>query len=50
MNKVTTLIMYVDDMVVTENDPSEIVMIQKYLATKFKFKDLSNLKYFLGLK
>ena len=42
--------MYVDDMVVTENDLSEITALQRQLATEFKLKDLGNLKYFLGIE
>ena len=50
MEKVTTLIVYVDDMVVTENDPSEITALQRKLATEFELKDLGNLRYFLGIE
>ena len=50
MEKVTALIIYVDDMVVTENDPSEIIIVQRKLATEFKLKDLGNLRYFLGIE
>ena len=48
--KVTALIVYVDDMVVTRNDPSEIIALQRQLATEFELKDLGNLKYFLGIE
>ena len=48
--KVTALIMYVDDMVVTENDPSKITTLQRQLATEFELKDLGNLKYFLEIE
>ena len=48
--KVTTLIVYVDDMVLTGDDPCEIKALQEYLATKFEMKDLGQLKYFLGIK
>ena len=50
MTKITALIVYVDDMVVTKNDSSGITTLQRQLATKFKLKDLGNLKYFLGIK
>ena len=50
LGKVTALIVYVDDMVVTGNDPSEITALQKELATEFKLKDLGNLRYFLGIE
>ena len=50
LGKVTALIVYVDDMVVTRNDPSEITALQRKLATEFELKDLGNLKYFLGIE
>lgn len=48
--KVTALIVYVDDMVVTSNDEDEIKRLQKLLATEFELKDLGDLKYFLGIE
>ena len=48
--KITTLIVYVDDMVVTENDPEERKALQNYLSREFKMKDLGSLKYFLGIE
>ena len=38
--KITTLIVYVDDMVVTGNDPEEIKVLQNYLYREFQMKDL----------
>ncbi|CAL9011071.1 unnamed protein product [Prunus brigantina] len=38
--KVTTLIIYVDDMIITGNDKQEISQLQDYLATEFEMKDL----------
>ncbi|CAL8164293.1 unnamed protein product [Prunus armeniaca] len=38
--KVTTLIIYVDDMIITGNDKLEISQLQDYLATEFEMKDL----------
>ena len=48
--KITALIVYVDDMVVTRNDPMEQSALKKYLSTEFKMKDLGSLKYFLGIE
>lgn len=48
--KVTILIVYVDDMVVTGSDDEEINKLQQILATEFELKDLGNLKYFLGIE
>ncbi|WKA12263.1 hypothetical protein VitviT2T_029673 [Vitis vinifera] len=48
--KITTLIVYVDDMVVTRNDPEERKALQNYLFREFEMKDLGPLKYFLGIE
>ena len=48
--KITTLIIYVDDMVVTSDDQDEIESLQRHLASEFKMKQLGDLKYFLGIK
>jgi len=48
--RITTLIIYVDDMIVTGNDQDEISSLQQYLASEFEMKQLGNLKYFLGIK
>ncbi|CAH9050716.1 unnamed protein product [Cuscuta europaea] len=47
---ITALIVYVDDMVVTGNNPKEMAILQKVLAAEFELKDLGNLKYFLGIE
>ena len=38
--KVTTLIVYVDDMIITGDDVEEISRLQKHLATEFEMKNL----------
>jgi hypothetical protein len=48
--KIIALIVYVDDMVVTGNDPKEKKALQIYLSREFKMKDLGHLKFFLGIK
>lgn len=48
--KITALIIYVDDMIVTGNDQYEISSLQQYLASEFEMKQLGNLKYFLGIE
>ncbi|KAJ9559398.1 hypothetical protein OSB04_014012 [Centaurea solstitialis] len=48
--KITALIVYVDDLVVTGNDDYELKDLQSRLATKFELKDLGPLKYFLGIE
>ena len=46
--KITALIVYVDDMVVSGNDLDGRKALQSYLSSEFKMKDLDHLKYFLG--
>ncbi|RVX20052.1 Retrovirus-related Pol polyprotein from transposon RE2 [Vitis vinifera] len=48
--KITALIVYVDDMVVTGNDHEERKALQNYLFREFEMKDLGPLKYFLGIE
>lgn len=48
--KITALIIYVDDMIVTGNDYDSISRLQKYLASEFEMKKLGDLKYFLGIE
>ncbi|CAL9023670.1 unnamed protein product [Prunus brigantina] len=48
--KLTALIIYVDDMIVTGDDQAEIQSLQKYLASEFEMKSLGDLKYFLGIE
>ncbi|RVW90637.1 Retrovirus-related Pol polyprotein from transposon RE1 [Vitis vinifera] len=48
--KITALIVYVDDMVVTGNDPEERKALQNYLSREFEMKDLGHLKYFLEIE
>lgn len=49
-NKVTALIVYVDDIVVTVNDAEAIKILKLQLTKDFEIKDLGPLKYFLGIK
>ncbi|CAL8991610.1 unnamed protein product [Prunus brigantina] len=48
--KLTALIVYVDDIIVTGNDAKEQLKLQKYLFQEFEMKDLGDLKYFLGIE
>ncbi|KAB2634436.1 hypothetical protein D8674_038697 [Pyrus ussuriensis x Pyrus communis] len=48
--KVTLVIIYVDDMVVTGDDTEEMGRLQEYLSSDFEMKDLGGLKYFLGIE
>ncbi|KAL2461978.1 cysteine-rich RLK (RECEPTOR-like protein kinase) 8 [Abeliophyllum distichum] len=48
--KAIALIVYVDDMIVKENDPEERKALQEYMSREFKMKDLGPLKYFLWIE
>jgi len=48
--KVTALLVYVNDIVVTRNDDEEQQILKGKLAKKFEIKDLGVLKYFLGIE
>ena len=44
------LLLYVDDMIITGDDLSEIQELKDFLSQNFEMKDLGHLSYFLGLK
>ena len=46
----TVLLVYVDDMIITGNDPSSIAALKSLLHQKIGIKDLGSLKFFLGLE
>ena len=48
-DKITDLIIYVDDMIVTGNDLTEMSKLKDYLSSEFNMKDCGRLKYFLGI-
>ena len=48
--EVTALIVYVDDMIVTGNNPGEQKALPNCLAQEFEMKSLGHLKYFLGIE
>ncbi|KAL0546054.1 hypothetical protein IC582_015959 [Cucumis melo] len=48
--KIAILIVYVDDIVLTEDDQTEISQLKQKMGDEFEIKDLGNLKYFLGME
>ncbi|KAL0543967.1 hypothetical protein IC582_019077 [Cucumis melo] len=47
---IVLLLLYVDDMIITGNDPQATSDLQHYLGQHFEMKDLGSLNYFLGLE
>ena len=48
--KVTALLVYVDDIIVTGDDDRERQLLSQCLAKEFEIKTLGRLKYFLGIE
>lgn len=48
--KITILIVYVDDIIVTGNDNKEVERVKQMMAKEFEVKDLGALRYFLGME
>ena len=46
----TALLIYVDDILITGNDPISVAMTKKFLHGHFHLKDLGPVKYFLGME
>lgn len=44
------VLVYVDDLLITGNDPALIQETKQVLHSHFKIKDLRELKYFLGIE
>ncbi|XP_021716947.1 uncharacterized protein LOC110684822 [Chenopodium quinoa] len=47
---ITAILVYVDDLLITENDKQEIITLKTLLSSHFHMKDLGPLRYFLGLE
>ncbi|CAL8132110.1 unnamed protein product [Prunus armeniaca] len=45
----TALLIYVDDILITGNDMAAINSLKQFLHTRFRIKDLGDLKLFLGI-
>jgi hypothetical protein len=50
MGRITVLIIYVDDKIVTGNDLEKRIRLQEHLSRDFEMRDLGCLKYFLGIE
>ncbi|KAL6329783.1 hypothetical protein AAG906_037489 [Vitis piasezkii] len=48
--KVTILIVYVDDIILTRDYLLEIKRLKEHLALRFEIKDLSPIRYFFGME
>lgn len=46
----TTLIVYVDDIVIMRIDKMDIARLKGSLAKEFEIKDCGSIKYFLGIE
>ena len=46
----TTLLIYVDDILITGNDEKAISSLKQFLHTRFRIKDLGDLKFFMGIE
>ena len=49
-NSFTVILVYVDDIVITGNNPQVIQSTKEFLNHRFRIKDLGLLKYFLGIE
>ncbi|KAL4562118.1 hypothetical protein LXL04_034312 [Taraxacum kok-saghyz] len=50
LGKITILIVYVDDIIVTGDDEQEIKEVKNIMSKEFQVKDLGAPKYFLGME
>ena len=49
-SSIILLVVYVDDIVITENDSTRISSLKSFLHSQFHTKDLGMLRYFLGVE
>lgn len=49
-DSISLVAVYVDDIILTGNNPTELIQLKSFLDTEFKIKDLGDLRYFLGLE
>jgi hypothetical protein len=46
----TLLLLYVDDIIITDDDPEYIAFVKVCLSDQFLMSDLGPLRYFLGIE
>jgi hypothetical protein len=46
----TVLLLYVDDMIITSDNPEYITFVKAHLSNQFLISDLGPLRYFLGIE
>ncbi|XP_061996687.1 uncharacterized mitochondrial protein AtMg00810-like [Rosa rugosa] len=49
-NSLTVMLIYVDDILITGNNLDSIKALKQFSHTRFRIKDLGDLKYFLGIE
>lgn len=49
-SSLVVLLVYVDDIILTGNNETEITKVKNFLKSQFLIKDLGKLKYFLGIE
>ena len=49
-DRLTILVIYVDDIIITRNDSTERVKLEQELMREFTIKNLARMKYFLGIE
>lgn len=47
---ITILVVYVDDIIITENCEASITSLKQFLHSHLQIRDLGNLKYLLGIE
>lgn len=48
--RITVVLIYVDDLIVTRDDKSEVTLIRESLLVRFEMKELGELNHFIGLE